>query len=88
MSLARRLQRWWDDLLGRPSWYRDPDHTTTGSGMKPGSTAKKATPTDELTLVDDPRETGPKSRRSAGVDPYSNDAGYSKPHSWERLDHD
>jgi hypothetical protein len=25
---------------------------------------------------------------AAGFDPYASDAGYSKPHSWERLDHD
>ena len=43
---------------------------------------------DELTLADGPPEKKHSRPGSAGIDPYSNDAGFSKPHSWERVDHD
>jgi hypothetical protein len=89
MSFAKRVQRWWDSLLGRPPWYRDPDPVTTRSALQAQSPGrKKTTAPGELTLADDAPENGPRKRRSAGMDPYSNDAGFSKPHSWERLDHD
>jgi hypothetical protein len=88
MSVARRLQRWWDALLGRPPWYRDRDSATTRSALEPGSAPRKPVPPGELTLADDSQQSGPRSRRSAGMNPYANDAGFSKPHSWERLDHD
>jgi hypothetical protein len=88
MSIARRLQRWWDALLGRPPWYRDRDPVTTRSGLEPGSTRGKPSQPGELTLADDTQQSGPRPRRSAGINPYANDAGFSKPHSWERLDHD
>lgn len=26
--------------------------------------------------------------RGTGFDPYASDAGFAKPHSWERVDHD
>lgn len=90
MSVRKRLERWWDELLGRPRWYRDTDGSTTQSGLKPvrpGSTSSGG-----LTLADDPppSRTPPRTRasRSAGTDPYANDAGFAKPHSWERVDHD
>jgi hypothetical protein len=41
-----------------------------------------------LELADGPAPKGPSRTGAAGFDPYSSDAGYSKPHSWERVDHD
>lgn len=91
MSVRKRLQRWWDDLLGRPRWYRDADGTTTKSGLKPARQPRG--PPAGLSLTDEPAVPSRAPRRaaasrSAGIDPYANDAGFAKPHSWERIDHD
>lgn len=88
MDFGKRLQRWWDELLGRPRWYRDADGRTPQSRTKPAGPAARA----GLTFVDGsaipPPAQRARSRRSAGMDPYANDAGFAKPHSWERIDHD
>ena len=54
-----------------------------------GSSRKspKAEPGD-LTLVDDEASGKGRRKRTAGVDPYSNDAGFAKPHGWDRIDRD
>jgi hypothetical protein len=41
-----------------------------------------------MKLVDAPPDRTPSRVGAAGFDPYASDAGYSKPHSWERIDHD
>jgi hypothetical protein len=38
--------------------------------------------------VDEVPRHGPSRVGEAGFDPYASDAGYAKPHSWERVDHD
>jgi hypothetical protein len=92
MSLMKGLQRWWDELLGRPRWHRDTHVGTTGPGHRPAGSSTAAPTPGELSLADDaaapkrPRRSG--RLRSAGMDPYANDAGFAKPHSWERIDHD
>ena len=86
MSLGKRLQRWWDDLLGRPRWHRDDDVTTTRPGLR--ATRSEPSRPGELSVASDPPRAERKLRRGAGVDPYANDAGFAKPHSWERIDHD
>lgn len=90
MSFRKRLQRWWDELLGRPPWYRDSNDTAARSKTKP---AQPPSPSpDGLSLADEApnsrsgRRAGP--RRTPGVDPYANDAGFTKPHAWEHVDHD
>jgi hypothetical protein len=74
------LQRWWRRL--------------TGTGPDPVPASRPVTASLE---PDDPsglkiEEEMPRKRRSrvgaAGFDPYSSDAGHSKPHCWERVDHD
>jgi hypothetical protein len=50
--------------------------------------APKAQKTSGLELTDAPEARKPSRVGAAGFDPYSSDAGYSKPHSWERVDHD
>ena len=89
MSVRKRLERWWDELLGRPRWYRAADGSTTQTGLKP---ARPRSTSSGLALADDPAPSKSSPRtgaaRSAGMDPYANDAGFAKPHSWERIDHD
>ncbi len=43
---------------------------------------------DGLQLVDEPPRRKPSRIGAAGFDPYACDAGFAKPHSWERVDHD
>ena len=91
MSLKTRLQRWWDNLLGRPPWYRDSNVTMSRTDLYDDGAAKKkpakAVP-GELSLVDDQPSSSSRRKQSGGVDPYSNDAGFSKPHGWDRIDRD
>jgi hypothetical protein len=90
MSLRARLQRWWDKLLGRPPWYRDSNVTVSRSDLyNQGAPRKPAHPeSGELSLADDEASDKSRKRRTAGGDPYSNDAGFSKPRAWDRIDHD
>jgi hypothetical protein len=74
-----RLRDWWRRL--------------TGAGYEP-SPPPRATvrppqpPSDGLELADDEQRDRPSRTGAAGFDPYSSDAGYSKPHSWERVERD
>lgn len=43
---------------------------------------------DGLQLVDEPPRRKSSKVGAAGFDPYACDAGFAKPHSWERVDHD
>jgi hypothetical protein len=46
-------------------------------------------PDGELKLALDPTDHSVRQRkktRSAGFDPYSNDAGYEKPRNWDEVD--
>ena len=75
------LRAWWQRLKGG-------DAKPPGVAPRPVRPRKDNDPDPGLSLVDDPLAK-PRSRgRTAGFDPYSSDGGYSKPHSWERLDHD
>ena len=74
------LRDWWRKLTGG-----GPD----APARTPGPAARKAAPQAEgLELSDEPEPKKPGHVGAAGIDPYSSDAGYAKPHSWERLDHD
>lgn len=90
MSLKSRLQRWWDTLLGRPPWYRDSNVTVSRTNLYEEGASKKSPKAEpgELTLVDDEASGKGRRKRTAGVDPYSNDAGFAKPHGWDRIDRD
>jgi hypothetical protein len=76
------LRTWMDRLLGRTPAPRHPVATP-----QPEKKAKPAPP-GTLELIDEPPKEGPKHVGAAGFDPYGNDAGFTKPHSWERIDHD
>ena len=76
-----RLRDWWRRLTGTaPKVQELPRGATPKAGPAP--------PSDALQIVDGPSARKPSRVGAAGFDPYSSDAGYSKPHSWERVDHD
>ena len=74
------LKSWWRKFTGR--------ETAQPVAAKPMVAAPKARKTSGLELTDAPEARKPSRVGAAGFDPYSSDAGYSKPHSWERVDHD
>ena len=84
------LRRWWLRLTGRAA---EPDPVSASPRATGGRQhAPDAEKPGELRVVDDP-PTGagrgkPDHPGAGGFDPYSSDAGYQKPHSWERVDHD
>lgn len=43
---------------------------------------------DELRLDEEPGSPAPRPAGERGFDPYSSDAGFARPHAWERVDHD
>jgi hypothetical protein len=74
------VKSWWRKFTGR--------ETAQPVAAKPMVAASKAQKTSGLELTDAPEARKPSQVGAAGFDPYSSDAGYSKPHSWERVDHD
>ena len=74
------VKSWWRKLTGRS--------VVAPVSVAPPVTAPKAQKTSGLELTDAPEARKPSRVGAAGFDPYSSDAGYSKPHSWERVDHD
>lgn len=72
------VRAWWQRIMGRES--------QPAPARKPA--APKAAKASGLQIADEPDPKQPSRVGAAGFDPYSSDAGYSKPHSWERLDHD
>jgi hypothetical protein len=87
--LGSTVRRWWARLGGRvaPSTpTAAPQNSVAGTARPP-----PAAEPGELQVVDDRKPSGAdmaKHTGAAGFDPYSSDAGYQKPHSWERIDHD
>jgi hypothetical protein len=74
-----RLRDWWVRLTGQAVAPTEP----------PQQPRPRAAPGDDgLKLADDLPKPRPSRTAAAGFDPYSSDAGYAKPHSWERVDHD
>jgi hypothetical protein len=90
------LRRWWDRLTGRPGTgasRHDPQARLASGNSAPGkarTTTVSSKPADDLQLADD-KAGGIRQRGrvgAGGFDPYSSDAGFEKPHSWERIDRD
>ena len=77
------LSQWWNQLTGNRS-------APPPSNRRPPAAPAPRRPSDEeeLSLADDYSPPGSGRHGSAGFDPYSSDAGFAKPHSWERIDHD
>jgi hypothetical protein len=80
------VRTWWQRLTGRKSARPAvaPDRPAATGPAR----SSKASAGPGLQLVDAPGPKRPSKVGAAGFDPYSSDAGYSKPHSWERVDHD
>lgn len=76
-----RLADWWRRLAGGSPEVPDRPQP---AAPRPHPVA----PPDGLELGDAPPVRGPGRVGAAGFDPYASDAGFSKPHSWERVDHD
>jgi len=80
-----RLRDWWDRLTGRSATaVAAPRRRAPQAGGTPSDSKQPG----ELSLADGPPRRKASRTTRGGVDPYSNDAGYAKPHSWERVDHD
>jgi hypothetical protein len=76
------LQDWWQNLTR--------GHKGPEAAPRPVA-PRKATPAATaggLEIAPDLPARRASRTGAAGFDPYSSDAGFSKPHSWERLDHD
>lgn len=79
-----RLRDWWDRLRGADD---EPPHAA-GRPKRPVQPSSPAQSSDGLQLAEAPGAARPSRQGEAGFDPYGNDAGFAKPHSWERIDHD
>ena len=75
-----RLHDWWRRLTGAAEPVPDTPRTRVPPRPNPSP--------GELELTDAAPPPKPSRLGEAGFDPYSSDAGYAKPHSWERVDHD
>jgi hypothetical protein len=79
-----RLRDWWDRVTGRA-----PAAAELRQERAPQASARTdPKPSAGLSLVDEPPKQKTSRTGQPGFDPYSSDAGYAKPHSWERVDHD
>ena len=99
MGIGDRWQRWWDRLSHGQS-AQGPggvERRPAGKGMEQSNTPEGARPLGkvptepggELKLAVEPKAGAVRQRgkvRSAGFDPYSNDAGYEKPKNWDDVD--
>ncbi len=74
------VRAWWHKLLGK-------EPAAEAARVAPPARPKEPKASG-LELADGPAPKGPSRTGAAGFDPYSSDAGYSKPHSWEHVDHD
>jgi len=82
-----RLWRWRRGRSDRPTKAARPSapppapsELTLAQSPPPGG--------DELRLGDEISAPAPRRAGARGFDPYSNDAGFAKPHAWERVDQD
>jgi hypothetical protein len=77
------LRDWWKRLTGRSTASQEALRRAP-----PAARSKPAEPTGSLEITEDVPRPKPSRVGAAGFDPYSSDAGFAKPHSWERIDHD
>jgi len=76
-----RVHDWWRSLTGQAA-------KPAGASPPDPRTHRSTKPSAGLELVDEVPQCQPSRVGGAGFDPYASDAGYAKPHSWERIDHD
>lgn len=72
------LRTWWQKLTGSEA-------APVAATRKPILPAKPEVK-EGLHLMDELPGKRPSRVGAAGFDPYSSDAGYAKPHNWERVD--
>jgi len=75
------LRTWWERMTGRSP--PAPAEPAPRAPVQPRPKAGQG-----LELADALAKRPPQHAGAVGFDPYGNDAGYSKPHGWERVDHD
>ena len=80
-----RLQDWWRSLTGKA---QAPAQAPAQASRRVPEASRPRKPATGFELVDEVPRPGPSRVGEAGFDPYASDAGYAKPHSWERVDHD
>jgi len=92
MELGERLNRWWDRVRGRDDEPATAAARTRSAGEQAAREIRPVNaPSDrsELKLSVEGKANGAPRQKShtgtAGFDPYSSDAGYSKPHGWEDV---
>jgi hypothetical protein len=73
------LRHWWQHLTGK----KDEKKTAPPAETRPARTRPAA---EGLSLAEGEQPRRRSRLREAGFDPYANDAGFGKPHSWERID--
>jgi len=76
-----RLHDWWRSLTGKAQ-------APAQASRRVPEVRRPPKPATGLELADEVPRHGPSRVGEAGFDPYASDAGYAKPHSWERVDHD
>lgn len=77
------LRDWWSSLTGHAT------KPAAAPARRPAAKKPQSPAGDDaLSLAEDPPKQPERRHGSAGFDPYASDAGYAKPHSWERIDHD
>jgi len=77
-----RLRDWWARRFGRD----EPSRTAATPVKRPVTPPPVNSSNGTLELADPPAKRKPSRAASAGFDPYANDAGYSKPRGWERVE--
>jgi hypothetical protein len=74
------VRDWWQKLTGQKP--------AQGTAAPKPAAAHETPDAPGLQLTAAPEPKQPARVGAAGFDPYSSDAGFAKPHSWERVDHD
>lgn len=84
-----RIGDWFRRLRGRPvDEPAVPRAAPRARAVRPKPAAARNPASGELSIDEAPPARPSNKPGGAGFDPYSSDAGYQKPHSWERVDHD
>jgi hypothetical protein len=85
-----RIGDWFRRLGGRPAESPTPTPVRMTPAKQPANKPAPGSPAPpgQLSIEDAPPARPAAKTGAAGFDPYSSDAGYQKPHSWERVDHD
>lgn len=86
--MGGRLRDWWERLTGRGGEEPAVPHST--KQQRPPELQPPPEKPGELSVADKDAAAAKQAHRvgAGGFDPYSSDAGFQKPHSWEHVDRD